>query len=91
MFLGDIGNRLDIGDNEQRIAQLQSAQRRKNREKAVKDQSQDEAIAALRKEVDQLEVALGTMATLLLSKGVVTEAEMERLVDAIESGDGKAS
>ena len=91
MFLGDIGNRLDIADNEHRIAKLQRRQLQKNRDKAARAQSQDEAIAALRKEVDQLELALGTLATLLVSKAVVTEAEMGRLIDAIEAGDGGAS
>ena len=91
MFLGDVGNRLDIADNENRIAQMQEAQRRRNSAKATKDQSQDEAIAVLRGEVDQLEVALGTLATLLVSKGVVTEVEMGRLIDAIESGDDASS
>ncbi|MEC7582772.1 MAG: hypothetical protein VYE77_00510 [Planctomycetota bacterium] len=91
MFLGDVGNRLDIADNENRIAQMQEDQRRRNSARATKDQSQDEAIAALRGEVDQLEVALGTLATLLVSKGVVTEAEMGRFIDAIESGDDASS
>ena len=91
MFLGDVGNRLDIADNENRIAQMQDDQRRRNSAKATKDQSQDEAIAVLRGEVDQLEVALGTLANLLVSKGVVTEAEMGRLIDAIESGDDATS
>ena len=90
-FLGDVGNRLDIADNENRIAKMQDDQRRRNSAKATKDQSQDEAIAVLRGEVDQLEVALGTLANLLVSKGVVTEAEMGRLIDAIESGDDATS
>ena len=91
MLLGDIGNRLDISDNEQRIAQIQRDQRRKYSAKSSKDKSQDEAIAALQADVSQLELALGTMATLLISKGVVTTDELGRLVEVIESGDGEAS
>lgn len=91
MLLGDIGNRLDISDNEQRIAQIQRDQRQKYSAKSSKDKSQDEAIAALRADVSQLELALGTMATLLISKGVVTTDELGRLVEVIESGDGEAS
>ncbi len=91
MLLGDIGNRLDISDNEQRIAQIQRDQRSKYSAKSSKDKSQDEAIAALQADVSQLELALGTMATLLISKGVVTTDELGRLVEVIESGDGEAS
>jgi len=91
MLLGDIGNRLDISDNEQRIAQMQRDQRRRYSAKSSKDQSQDQAIAALQAEVSQLELAVGTMATLLISKGVVTKDELGRLVEAIESGEGESS
>ena len=55
MFLGDVGNRLDIADNENRIAQMQEDQRRRNSARATKDQSQDEAIAALRGPQDCVE------------------------------------
>ena len=91
ILLGDFGNRLDIADNEQRIARIKSDQLRKNRAKASKDQSQDQAIADLRAEVGQLEMALSTMVTLLISKGVVTSEEVGHLVDAIESGDEEAN
>ncbi len=85
IFLGDIGNRLDIGDNEDRIRRMQRDQRRKISDKAVKDRSQDESIATLRSEVDELQVALGTMASILVSKGVVAEEELGRLFDTIDS------
>ena len=85
IFLGDIGNRLDIEDNENRIRRMQRNQRGKNQDQGLKDRSQDEAIAALQAEVDELQVALGTMATVLVSKGVVAEEELGRLFDAIES------
>ena len=37
MFLGDVGNRLDIQDNEHRIAKMQRQQLQGEREKASKE------------------------------------------------------
>ncbi len=85
IFLGDIGNRLDIADNEDRIRRMQLNQRGKRQDQGLKDRSQDEAIALLQAEVNELQVAVGTMATVLVSKGVVAEEELGRLFDAIES------
>ena len=64
---------------------MQRDQRRKSANKAFRDRSQDEAIATLRSEVDELQVALGTMASILVSKGVVAEEDLGRLFDAIDS------
>jgi hypothetical protein len=84
-LLGDIGNRLDIGDNEDQIRRMRQSQRRRNSEKAATDRTQDEQIAELRTEIDELQVALGTISKALVSKGVFTQDELSRLVNSIES------
>ena len=84
-FLGDIGNRMDIGDNEDRIRSMRKSMRERNTTKAAKDRSQDEAIAVLETDVEELKLALGTVANLLVDKGVVRSDELSRLVDLLES------
>ena len=87
LLLGDIGNRLDIADNEDRIRQMRRAQRERDRGKSSKDESQDEQLAALQAELTELELTVGAMTSLLLSKGTFTANELEAVVDAIEGGD----
>jgi hypothetical protein len=84
-LLGDIGNRLDIGDNEDQIRRMRRSQRSRNSEKAATDRTQDEQIAELRTEIDELQIALGTISKALVSKGVFTQDELSRLVNSIES------
>ena len=84
LLLGDIGNRLDIADNEDRIRQIRLAQRERNRRRSSKDESQDEQLAALQAELTELELTVGAMTSLLLSKGTFTAGELEAVVDIIE-------
>ena len=84
LFLGDIGNRLDIEDNENRIADLRQSQRRRNAEKRERDDSQDARLAGLERDVETLQVAVGTLSRLLVQKGVATEPEIGRLLDALD-------
>jgi len=76
VFLGDIGNRLDIEDNESRIRRLRSAQRRRDSEKRQKDASQDAAIEDLQSRVEDLTLAVGTLSRVLVARGVATEEEL---------------
>lgn len=80
LFLGDIGNRLDIADTEQDVASI----RRKLREKRRVDATQDEAIARLQKENEQLELCLGALIRALEKKKIVTIDEVSKLVDLLD-------
>lgn len=85
LLLGDIGNRLDIGDNEDRIKHLRKAIKHHRQEKRGKDRSQDEAIVSLQAEVDDLKIALAAMGNLLVSKGLIQSAEWQHLLEAIDA------
>ena len=80
IFLGDIGNRLDIQDNENRLARMRGTLR----EKAGTDRAQDQAIAALQERCEQLELTVGSLVKLLAVHKVVPEAELQTLVYALE-------
>jgi len=88
LFLGDIGNRLDIGDNEARIRSVRNSVRRVHREKRKVDATQDAAIQELEARVEQLELTVGMLTSLLVSKGVVSEGELEQLVDRLDPEEG---
>lgn len=86
LMLGDIGNRLDIADNESRIQAIGSRQRRHRLEKRQKDRSQDAKIASLESEVEELQLTVAVMTSVLLSKGVFDVAEFNRALSASETG-----
>ncbi|MFM1822731.1 MAG: hypothetical protein RI967_997 [Planctomycetota bacterium] len=84
LFLGDIGNRLDIADAEREIAEL----RRELRGSHRKDLSQDERLAALAEENAQLKCCLTTLVWLLRSKNLLSAEELETMVRLVDGEDG---
>ena len=76
LLLGDIGNRLDIEDNEERVAQLRAELRRQRQT----DADQDVVINLLADENDQLKLAIAGLARLLVDKGVASAGEIESIV-----------
>ena len=83
LFLGDIGNRLDIADTEDEIRQMQSELYDSHRV----DRAQDARLAALEQENDELKLYLASLARLLVSRGVLPEEELRQLVDVIDGKD----
>jgi predicted nucleic acid-binding Zn-ribbon protein len=80
LFLGDIGNRLDIADTERSIEDVRgelASSRRLN-------QSQDEAIQQLQRENEQLELCVAALVRTLERKGLITQDEVKNLVDKID-------
>ena len=84
LLLGDLGNRMDIADNEERIRRLARDRRSLNRDKHAKDKTQDEKIASLEEQVESLEMAIAAISSLLLSKEVCSMEELSSIVDVIE-------
>lgn len=80
LFLGDIGNRLDIEDTERDIASLRS----RLGNQAGKDRAQDVRIVQLELENRELELYLAALVRLLVRKGAVTQGEVEALVQGID-------
>jgi hypothetical protein len=80
LLLGDIGNRLDIEDTENDIADL----RHRLAGSARVDEDQDLRIAALEEENDQLKLYLASLIRLLQSKGVVSREEINAVVQGVD-------
>ncbi|MAW61440.1 MAG: hypothetical protein CMJ94_11470 [Planctomycetes bacterium] len=80
LFLGDIGNRLDISDNEDRIRRMRAAIRKNRRA----DASQDERLALLERENEQLEILVSALAQMLAARGVIDEEELAPFVAALD-------
>jgi hypothetical protein len=85
LLLGDVGNRLDIGDCEKMIAELYRDAANKNRVNT----NQDSDIQKLQFENEQLKLYLVSLVRLLITKGVIEEDEFRRFVDIIDGEDGK--
>ena len=80
ILLGDAGNRLDIEDCEQDIAELRS-NLKKN---ASQDRSRDVEIRELRQEVDQLKLCLSALSRVLMANGMISEVDVVRFADLID-------
>lgn len=90
LFLGDIGNRLDIEDCENDIRRLkQNLQQTLNVKHSI-DRSQDRDITELQKENDELKLYLAALIRLLIARNVITVEEITKLVQAVDVEDGSA-
>jgi hypothetical protein len=85
LLLGDIGNRLDIEDTERDIARL----KRHISGNFDKDMSQDQKIDALINENAELKLYLASLIRLLMTKGSITQQELEAMVKSVDAEDGK--
>ena len=63
---------------------MQQSQRRRNREKAGKDETQDQQISALQADLGELELTVGALTSLLLSKATFTTEELKAVIDTLE-------
>ena len=74
LLLGDLGQQLDIHDIKAGLEQQES-----------RDFGQDQQIGQLRQENHELKLAVTALARLLVSKGVLTPAEVTQIGQAIET------
>ena len=80
LFLGDIGNRMDIADTEEDIKRL----RRKLARKDGVDEAQEARLHELEVENEQIKLYLASLIRLLVSKSLLSEAELQSFVDIID-------
>lgn len=80
LFLGNVGQQLDIGDVENAVNEMQSA----FLENQQVDLKQERSITELRRENQELKLYLATVVRLLVSKGVLKLEEVEATVNAVE-------
>lgn len=83
IFLGDIGNRLDIGDAEESISLL----RRQIHLSADRDAGQEAAIGELEGEIDELRLLVVRLVGILQRENLVTEADLRSLAALEGTGD----
>ena len=86
LFLGDIGNRLDIADTESDIAQI----RHELASVYGQDESQDEKIRKLIAENAELKLYVAALVRLLIRKDCIAKADLEAIVAAVDAEDGTA-
>lgn len=84
MFLGDIGNRLDISDNENRIRAQASAHRRAQARLR-------ERIAELEVENDKLDQCLTALLQILVERKVISEQELAERMEQVVAASNASS
>ena len=84
LLLGDVGNRLDISDCEEDIRVLKESLMEIHQE----GQSIDSELLTVQRENDHLKLYLASITRLLISKGMLSKEEIEKMVDIIDAEDG---
>jgi len=90
LLLGDIGNRLDIDDVEQTVAQLRFELNTRRRVQQDVDLRQDERLVRLEADCAEMKLYLATLVRLLIGKGTIDREEFTRFVEIIDRSDGAA-
>ena len=85
LLLGDIGNRMDIADAELEISRI----KRELADAYHLDMTQEERIDQLIQDNAELRLYLASLFRLLIKKGIVDLAEVEQMVNDIDSSDGE--
>ena len=83
LFLGDIGNRLDIADTERGITDL----RIRLSQKRSTDRDQDQRIAELEQKTQTLELGIAALSRLLVARGVLQQRELNALAKRADDDD----
>ena len=83
LLLGDLGQQLDLADQRDEIESLRDELRRN------RAGSQTGDLARLQAENDELRLYLAAIVRLLTSKGVIRKEELQKVVDAIDTEDGR--
>ena len=84
LLLGDIGNHLDIEDTGRDVARVRQELSRAYQ----KGHSRDQKIEMLIRENAELKLYLASLIRLLVSKGTISQTELEALVEALDAEDG---
>ncbi|QDU34130.1 hypothetical protein KS4_21920 [Poriferisphaera corsica] len=103
LLLGDIGNRMDIADTERDINLLKNKLSRQSsamneiaqlkdtlKNQSAVDHSQDKMLYRLHQENAELKLYLASLIRLLSSKGLISEEELQAMVEQIDASDGEA-
>lgn len=81
LLLGDIGNRLDIGDAEDQIRRLSDRLRRNRR----MDLTQDERLAILERDNEQQQILIAALAKIIAAHGLIDAEGMEPFIEALDA------
>ena len=85
MLLGNVGQQLDIEDIESDMVRL----RARLEAQSETDESQDQALRTLRREVTDLKLVVAELARLLVAGGTVPAEAVDRLVRGLEAPRGR--
>jgi hypothetical protein len=82
LLLGNLGQQLDIGDIQEEIARL----RAEVESRGTADPG--ERMRALEDQVAELRLYVSVLLRIVTSKGLVTQDQLRRLAEALDSADG---
>lgn len=83
-FLGDLGQQLDLADQQE---QIESLERQLQSRQAIPS-SVEERLAVLQRESDELKLYLAAVMRMMVAKKIATADEIKTLVTAVDREDG---
>ena len=83
-LLGDIGNRLDIGDCEQDIRILKESLMEMSQE----EHEVDAELRAVQMENNELKLYVAAIIRLLTNKGLISKEDIQKMIEIIDAEDG---
>jgi hypothetical protein len=86
LFLGDIGNQLDIRDTQAALRQISD----RLRAAGQYDRALARDLESVQREHDEVKLYLAALVRLLIAKGVVDREEIVQIVDSIDRADGRS-
>lgn len=84
ILLGDIGNRLDIGDAEKEIASLKARQQTSAR----RLRTRDDQIDRLQRELGEQKLAIQALTRFLVAHGIVDQDALDEFIKDVDGEDG---
>jgi len=85
LFLGDVGNHLDIADTKADLEAVRRSLRGSAYHQRATDAAQDERIASMQGEIEDLQLMVASLTRLLVSQRVLNEDDVQRLVTKLDT------
>lgn len=85
LFLGDVGNHLDIADTRQDLDAVRRTLRGSAYHQKAIDAAQDSRLAAMQEEIEDLQLMVASLSRLLVSRSVLSENDVERVVTRLDA------
>ena len=84
-LLGDFGQQMDLQEQQEELQRMRDTM---ELQRTTMQKDPTHLINQLQKENDELKLYLAALVRILVSKGVMTSAELKQMIETVDSDDG---